>query len=235
MQSCEIILLACKFNYWCIDPFIKLFNKHWADNITIICEQDYIPKSNNCKFVKLPKQLIINGACPPKKFSDSLIWSLRNTPNDFAIIMLADYWLYDQVNIEHLKRVLDYMIARREVLRVDIGDRLRPGPMKPIDDILIECAEKRDCFLTTSLTPGMWNKKNWLSILQNDLTAWKTETVSHEAYMRSGFHSIWCEPGPIKYCNVMRSRDTRTIVMRRGVVDEIKQYVPSTINITFED
>jgi hypothetical protein len=233
MTGCDIITIACAYNHWCLNPFTYLCDKHWNENLIIICEQNY---SSRHTYLKPPQKLIKRGAIPSNKFSDSLIWALQNTKNEYCILMLADYWLYSKVNTENITKSLNYMKSSKNILRVDIGDRPRPsGPMKSINDILIECATDRNCFLTTSLTPAIWNKRFWLDLLENGWTAWHTETKCHTKYLGSGYHSVWCEPGPIKYCNSMRGRDSCTIVMRREMFDETKNLIPGHIKVTFED
>lgn len=229
MQGCDIICLACQPTYWCIDPFLFLANKFWPEKITVICECNFTPRSYNCDFIKLSIS-----TCPPQVFSNTLIQAMHRTPNEFCIIMLADYWIYKPVNTTNLSKSLDYMISRREVLRTDIGDRIMGSKMTAINDVIYECSEKRDCFLPTSLTPAIWNKKNYLQLLRNGLTPWKTELITRDAYLRSSLRSVWCDPGPISYTNVLRSRDNLALVSRKELIDLIGHYIPKHFKIHYE-
>lgn len=236
MNGCEIIVMACKYNMWCVDPFMHQFNKHWGDHVTLVTEASY-ETSPQCKVLGLPRKFLFKGNCPPKFFSNTLMWALQNTANEFAILLLADYWLYEKVNVDMIHKTLEYMRANRNVLRVDLGDRPRHGQMHSVNDFIIECTSKRDCFLTTSLTPGMWSKKNWLTILGPNWTPWQTESRCNDKFMGgkgAWMKSVWCEPGPIQYTNVQRGRDDKRIVSRRCMIDDVRRFIPPKYSIDFE-
>jgi hypothetical protein len=220
-----------------MDPFMHQFRKFWpGENITLVAE-DKFTSSSNVNFMRLPDYLLKHGECPAKKFSNSLIWALQNTPNKYAIILLADYWFYKPVLLEPLQSSLDYLKAHPEVIRIDVAERPRAGELKEVSKHIFECAQKRDCFFPISLTPGMWNKDRYLDLLDNDLDPWKTELVTHNKFMhhRTDMRSLWCEPGPIHYTNVLRGRDNGGCVCRRETYDEMKQWIPSHFKLYFEN
>lgn len=234
----DTIVMACKFNAWCVKPFLVLCNKYWPENnVTIVSEEDY-SGGEKCQFLKLPSEFIVNGECPRGIFSNSLIWALNNTSNKLAIVLLADYWMYGAVNAADLDLCADYMLTQNDVLRTDVGDRNNTNsPYNKVNDLLAECAEARDCFFPLSLTPGMWDKRNWLQLLEVGWDPWQSEQLSHRKYMTIHTHmrSLLCNPGPIKYSNTMRGRDDSVVIVRRESIDDVRQFIPPRFSLGFEN
>lgn len=238
MNDIDILVFACKNNGWCMDPFMHQFNKFWPnENVYLISEENFATKATNVKHVKLPSQFIVRGECPAKQFSNTLIWALQNTPNKYVLILLADYWFYKPVLTEPLQASLNYMKAHQDVVRIDVAERPRAGTLREISPNIFECAEKRDCFFPISLTPGLWNKDLYLQLLDGHLDPWHTELASHKKFMnqRTDMKSLWCEPGPIHYTNVLRGRDNNACVCRRETYDEMKQWIPHHFKLYFEN
>ncbi len=238
MTNCDVILLACKFNSWCVPPFLKLHKKFWHNNIKLVAEKDY--SNGECDFIQLPPSLIVNGDCPRNKFSDSLIYALNKTPNKNAIVLLADYFINEQVNLELLSKSVNYIDNNINVLRIDIGGQgiikgeVCPSSTQPIAnyDWLFECTNSRDCFFPISLCPGIWNKSHWLNLLEIGWDPWQTEILSYRKYMAAPhlhLKSLWATPS-VNYYNIMRGRDDITIdgtyLTDVIVHHEIKELIP---------
>jgi hypothetical protein len=242
----DIILLACKFNSWCVAPYLHMHQKHWKDGaVTLVAEQEYA-RSDKSRFVKIPDEIVTDDECPPWFFSDSLIYGLENSPSEYAIVMLADYWLYADVDESAIQATIKYISEHQEVLRIDIGYSTAPSGgvcnMNEVGENIFECVSSRDCFYPTSLTPGLWNKRNYLEILSRRMNPWETERTTCDRFMGlrptkncSHMRSLWRHTGPIKYSNSLRGRDNNNLVVRRESIDEVKQYIPPRFTLTFEN
>lgn len=232
MNNCDVILLACKFNSWCVPPFLHLYKKFCNDDIYLIAEQDY--STAKCSFLPLPNTIIVNGECPRNKFSDSLIYALENTPNKNAIIMLSDYFINNHINIDLLEKSIDYIGNNPNILRIDIGGQTKPNPFIQINDWLFECALNRDCFYPVSLCPGVWNKEIWLQLLSKGWDPWQTEALCYNKFLATPhLRSLWAEPS-INYLNAMRCRDDANIfINNEEIYNEVKSFIPTRFKNNF--
>jgi hypothetical protein len=234
----DVIVLACDYNAWIVEPFYHLANKYWPNQqITLVAEDNYSKGASNCQFLPLPREMCINRECPAYLFSNTLRWALKQSSKKLAIILLADYFIYSDVNQVNINRSAEYMLSNPDVLRIDMGDRPRSGTMRNINDIFVECAEGRNCFLPVSLTPGLWNIHNYLLLLENGWDPWGTERHSQQKFLNQYTHmkSIYCEPGPIFYSNTLRARDNSALVIRHHIYEEVKHYIPPRFKIMYED
>lgn len=244
MSDFEIILLPCEYNGWAVNPFIHLFEKFYPDTIVnIFSEKNYLTISNKHRFIKLPSHMLVNDSCPRGKFSDSLIFALNNISSKHAIVMLTDYWLYNTVDINALANTSEYMENNPDVLRADVGSQHIPKGLANITPDLMESLDNRNVFYPVSLCPAMWNKENYLPLLQEGLDPWQTEIIPCEKFLGQKQHgnkfthlrTLWSHPGPIKYFNALRGRDDVNMVMRREVIDEIKHFIPPRFSYGFEN
>lgn len=236
----DVIVLAYRGNLWAVDPFYHFASKHWpGQQVTLVAEEN--PAGVAHKFLPIPPEMITSGTCPPKKFSDSLIYALGQTRAPYVIIMLADYWLCGPVAMDRLDASMDYMDAHQEVLRVDIGSHSLPRAISDLSVVshpwLLECKAIRDCFLPTSLCPALWNKSQYLSILAPDWDPWMTELLARNTYLgkRADLRSLWIHQGPINYVNVLRGRDPRSIVLRERMYEEALPFLPKGTRVGFCD
>jgi hypothetical protein len=229
MKNCDIIFFACKFNEWCVPPFIKLFRKFcgYNDDLILVSENDY-STDIRCSFIRLPGHLVgKDGNCPKNRFSDSLIHGLKSTPNKNAIVLLADYFIDKPVDIPLLEKSIEYINNTPNILRIDIGGIAKPNPCTQLTEWLYECAQSRDCFYPISLCPGIWNKELYLQLLRPGWDPWQTEQLSYKNFLvNPKMRSIWSYP-PISYVNVMRARDNNNLCLPPHLHDDVKSYIPS--------
>lgn len=234
----EIILIACKYNSWAVNIFMSLLDIYFPNaTVTLAAEDNLLPTG---KFIRVPDRMLRNGECPKNKFSDSLTHTLHNTQSKIVLIMLADYWIYDYVNVGALSEIADFMASHEDLLRVDVGSHFIPNyPMETVAHYhgvdVLDPGTKRDAFYPTSLCPGMWNRDVYLTLLSDGWDPWMTESITADRYINSRLKSYWSHPGPIRYFNALRGRDDTTLVMRRSVEDIIKPMIPNRFNWMYED
>ena len=221
----SIILPCCDYNSWCVAPYLRLHEKFWGDDITVVAPQNYTQHKH---FQLVPSRYNVR-----QNFSFQLIDALIHTKHDNVVVMLADYFLYQPVNLTSLNNISEYMTQNPNIIRVDVGGQSCNGPVEEVSPQLFSGSK----FQQVSLTPGMWNKKLWIDMLQSrfGMDPWMTETELEQKFLRSSYSSLLARPQPVYYVNTLRGRDDRELVTRRNLYLLIQDLIPTRFKISYED
>lgn len=229
----QIILPTYREMGWAVAPFLHCFEKFWGDpkQIVLLAETDY--SGGRCTFIEVPQQYRgSNGAVSCSHYSSILSWHLGNISEEYYIIMCADYWIYELVNVEVITIAEQYMRENSNVLRIGLGNYAGltncDAAFNYQGIAFAECAERRDCFATVSLTPGLWSKALFMQILEIGHDPWNIELAGREKYIRSFPHwrSILINPEPIVYINAVRGSNPNIVLVEEDI-KEVYSMIPS--------
>lgn len=231
MPLFEIVLPITSKFYWELDPFFYLFRKFWGNQIVTILSDNVlsIPKTKSAEL----RDVIDDGKWHGK-FSANLLGYLLNCKTPNVIILMADYWITEKVNLNHINQAARYMIEHPEVIRLQISNGMGAGESEVVDKKgKIEIRDRSE-FLRGSLIPGMWSRDLLIKHIRGGWDLWTFEQeMSRIINTTPEIKSYLMLPEIITY-----SHSTRT---SSGVVnfngfpsalrEEVKGFVPSNFII----
>jgi len=225
----KILLPTYKRIGWIVKAYAHLHEKYWGAPVILLAEEDY--SEGQLEFVRPPLEELIlwdapddtPGEIPGRHFTDILIWYLRLIEDEHVIIMLADYLITGPVDTEMLLQLQEYMESNN-VLRGNISfdDGYYDGQMT---DTYKDLEIWEGGFLSTSLTPAMWNRERLLEMMNWRNTAWSFEIEGRNKFPWDGCRSIAPQPAMLHYINSIRGRNLNSMVMTRAVYEEVKQFL----------
>ncbi len=219
----RVILPTYKHIGFIVKPFFHFWNKFCGLPVTMIAEEDY--SEGLCEFRKPPHIVDSDGSIFSGDFGDVLKWCLDRCEEELVIIMLADYLLTKQVNMDELKEIEEYMLANPNVFRCQIGDGAGvSGSLykeKKYKSFEIYDGPHHQC----SLTPGIFRRKMLVEFLRPGQSAWGVEDEGRNYVSARGWKSLWIEPSPMTYLNALRGRQIHDLVMPKDMFEEVKQWM----------
>ncbi|MFG0252128.1 MAG: hypothetical protein ACF8NJ_04560 [Phycisphaerales bacterium JB038] len=142
-----------------LPPFAHLFNKYFDDgqDVTVVgYAEPTVSLPENFSFISLGKQ----EDYPWKKYSDALIKFLEQYAPPTFVLMLEDYWLCRQANVDQVQSCYDYTRSHPDVLRFDIcADRLTSSS---------DYASYHDLDIIRSDPNSMYHMSLWTSVFNRD-------------------------------------------------------------------
>jgi len=221
----KVILPTYRSIGWIVKAYAHLHRKYWGAPVVLLAEEDY--SEGEFEFVRPPnddKIKWINGEIPGWHFTDVLTWYLQQIPDEHVIIMLADYMITKPVDIVRLLMLEEYMALHSNTLRGQVGDD--SGLCR---GTLVERYKTIDIwegnFLSTSLTPGMWDRMMVLDMMHRCDTAWGMELKGRDRFLKENWRSIAPSPGCVSYINALRGRQMDGIVMTEEVYREVGHFL----------
>jgi len=202
-----------------------LHEKFWDAPVTLLAEADY--SDGKFEFVSPPGDVCNSppsGVIPSSSFSNVLLWYFQQIEDMHILIMLADYFIDKPVDVERLAQLEEYMEAHAPILRGQVGDDGGYCSGHKIDTYK-DIALWEGGFLPTSLTPGLWNRQQFLKIIPNGVDAWGTEIRGRNGFLAGGYRSIAPSPGILSYLNAIRGRDLTKICITEEVYKEVTGYL----------
>lgn len=172
------VYLLTSDKYWnSVRVFAHLFNKYWGD-WQVVGVGGFSPPPfqlpSNFEFVSLGDQKDY----PVEKWSDGLFKFLDIIPHETFVFFFDDYWLIEQVNLELVSRLYDYMNQYPKILKVDLSsDRAGAVPVRSlgnwagVDLLLSDPASPYHM----SLYIGMWRKGLLREVLIPNEDPWQAE------------------------------------------------------------
>lgn len=160
-------LLTNNNHLWLIPGFTYLWNKYCNKPVTVVGydKQPELPSDFN--FISLGKQL------PASKWSDGILKMLDNIGHQHFILVLEDFWLYQQVDIPKINKVANLM-KDDSILRIDLsGNRQSYKSAVEISDGTYETFEGTPYQM--SFQAGIWNKHNLRKVLKAGENPWQSE------------------------------------------------------------
>lgn len=156
------------------------------------------PLPLNFRFLSLGEQV------PREKWSNSLIDFCRWIVDDYFILLLEDFWLYDFYDWKVIPSLLDWM--DNDVLRIDLSGNRASYKHKMIGEVagydIIQ--SHQNAKYQMSFQAAIWHRMNLLSILRRDESPWQAEV---EGSKRVGkLRILGTKPAVMKYQPVWRTQ-----------------------------
>jgi len=141
---------------------------------------------------------------------------LNSIVEQFVIILLDDYWLNKTVDVRGVSTLTDYMLANRDVLRVDLTtDRLYAGGMRDYDTYgHYDLIHAPGSPYQMSLQAGIWNKGLLLSVLQMDRDPWQVELEGTTIVNERNMTVLGTRQNLVRYTNGMKNESDEINVAR---------------------
>ncbi len=235
MHGYEILIPITADFQWELKPFYTLFKKFWGDaQITVLSDRD--PQIPELRFVKTKVPIDVRRADWSGTFTNNLLAYLKNDcATEFLIIMMADYWIADKVNLVALQSAVDYMASHRNVIRLQISNGMVVGN----DDCIDNCGDAKiynpPVFLRGSLIPGLWSKQQLIKHLPKNLSMWGMEIELSKIINKTpNLHSWIIVPHPIAYehCISTSSKRANLSVFPMALHAMISEFIPLDFIIT---
>lgn len=132
-----------------------------------------------------PFSILSLGSQDAYSWSGGLRAYLRMIGDEHVIFMLEDYWLIEDLRLEHIAFAERYMQEHPEVHKVDLASDRQGHRHTDYDEHFIRSANDENCL--TSVMAAIWRRDFFLECLGNyDETPWAFETT--------GTHRLWGKP-----------------------------------------
>ena len=224
----KLLVTTSNKSAWTLKTFAHLWNRYFSpvDDVDVLCEtlQSVVDLKLPSNFhpVQAGESWALN------QWSDGLIRYLNGIPDQQVLIMLDDYWLTRQVDVDGIDALDQYLQKNPNVLRVDLtSDRLyASGPRYPHEDPnyathgYYDLVNRPKTQYQMSLMPGLWNKAALLSVLRVGWNPWDVEIAGPNVVNESDLIVVGTRQNPIKIVNSLRNASVQ--VDLRGLNDEVK-------------
>jgi hypothetical protein len=197
----DILVTVSDKTLWALDPFAWQFNKHWSPESQVLAAGFASPSHDlpdNFSFISLGRQ----EEFPAARWSDALSLALQHVRSNFVVLLLEDYWLTREVDLEAVDMLLGYMQDNPDVLRMDLTtDRLYAngirdiGPLGRLD--LIEGSSSSEYQI--SLQAGIWNVELLRRILKPGMSPWEFEVNGSDQIKDLPFRIVGTRQAPVRY------------------------------------
>jgi len=214
-EAMKICTLINNNHLWLLDGFSYLWNKYCGLPVTIFGFDKKPRLASNFEFISLGEQL------PAQRWSDGLLMMLDRIEDDYFVLMLEDYWLYEEVDIELINQLTGEFAEFAfddNILRVDLsGNR---GSYKQACIIgkrgYAILGNNNSCLVveTPESTPyqmsfqaAIWHKENMRKVLRKGENPWQSEIEGSERV--GNLRVLGTKPAVMKYQPVWRGQQKR--------------------------
>jgi len=158
-------------------PFAYLLNKHWKPNPRVIVGGFTPPDFH------LPTNFTFHSIgpfdqYPVGKWSNAAGRFFVEQPHEVFVLMLEDYWLTRDVDVEAVEVGYDYMRQFEYVARFDLtGDRQFAGGAKDYGQagkVELVWSDPESQY-HMSLMAGLWRRQHLLRVMRDNETPWEME------------------------------------------------------------
>lgn len=200
---------------WLLNGFQYLFKKYWSPNrhVRIV---GYTPPKKAMLSEMFTFYSIDRRNYPASEWSTGVLRSLDKFIEDgeeFIIMMLEDYWITEEVNVELVQLLCEFMDDQpRNILRLDLtADRCQHKRYATSYAQLGDCAVIRTDAgspYQMSFQTGIWNLKLMREVIQPYENPWQAEIKGTERLAKAGdkYVVLGTTSPPICYQPVYRSQ-----------------------------
>ncbi len=194
---------------WLMRGFAYLWDKYCGEEFTG-CYGNILP--NFPLYAK--SQYWPLGQFPANQWSDSLIEMMDIIRDDYFILMLEDYWLYDYVDFDKITALQDLMTD--DILRIDIsGNRASYKAAYEIAPGIVETPPKTPYQM--SFQAAIWHKENLRKVLRKGESPWEAEINGSERV--GNLRVLGTKPALMRYQPVWRSKQKRWQLDKLKTID----------------
>lgn len=200
---------------WLLRGFQYLFRKYWSKNrhVRVV---GYTPPKDGVLSAMFTFHSIDRRNYPASEWSTGILRSIDafiENGEEFMIMMLEDYWLIEEVNVQAVADLCYFMHEQpRKILRLDLtADRCTrrrySTNFAKLGDIEI-IRTSADSPYQMSYQTGIWNLKLMREILQPYENPWQSEIKGTKRLEAAGekYIVLGTNSPPIRYQPVYRSK-----------------------------
>lgn len=217
-QMVAVLVLSFDGNSDMWDPFFRLFFRYWPD-----CQYKVYLTVNEKNFVHERVEVISTGR--PVSWSDELLTAIDKVQEDYVLVFLEDYFLYQKVNsseIEHLLNVMmekDADFFRLGTFPARYRELWPASPLKGSPGLNKVDPTAR---YLVNLQCGIWKKEVLKKLLVSGESPWQFEINGSKRFAAAGYVAIGLDAkkgvnvvhGPFMYlCGAL----TRGVLMRSAI------------------
>jgi len=187
MQNISMLIGSCDAYSDLWMPFFYQLRKHWPGfDMPVYISTEAKKFSYDGFDIRYPPN-----STPEPCWSKRLMWMLQQIPTDFVLFMLDDFWIYQDVDVVAIEKVLSYMEQDPKMgfvcMQYEPKTFLGPEKMRKKEckyPELMRCMSN-DLFRITTQA-GIWRRDYLLKILRKNETPWDFEIMAN---FRSYFYS----------------------------------------------
>lgn len=154
------------------------------------------------------------GQLPANQWSDSLLLAIDNIKENYFILMLEDYWLYDYVDYERINQLKNLMSD--DILRIDLsGNRASYKAAYEVSPGIVETPPGTPYQM--SFQAAIWHKENLRKVLRKGENPWEAEVNGSERV--GNLRVLGTKPALMKYQPVWRGKQKRWQLDKIKTVD----------------
>lgn len=161
MNNISLVILSCDKYSECWNPFFLLLSKYWKNYPKVYL----VTETKKCRY---SETININNECWTHRFREAL----KKISEDYVIVMLEDFFIRQEVDINRIEYCLSQMKDDVAVFNFEKKHR----QCEACDLIGFEKQFNNQFFLN-SCQPSLWNKKVLIERLQDDINAWDWEMI----------------------------------------------------------
>jgi hypothetical protein len=197
---------------WLMRSFLHLWNKY--AECEHYCTWAFIFYGTKFPDPFYPCKCRAVGQFPASRWSDSLIASIDIIQDDYFILMLEDYWLYDYVDFDKINQLQDLMTD--DILRIDIsGNRASYKAAREIAPGIVETPPGTPYQM--SFQAAIWHKENLRKVLREGESPWEAEVNGSGRV--GDLRVLGTKPAMMRYQPVWRSQQQRWQLDRLKTID----------------
>lgn len=224
----KVVVMSYRSIAWLVKPFVYLHQKYWGCPVTLLAEEDY--SEGAFDFFQPPDSIAMpkSKEIPAYRFSDVLVWYLRQIEDEHILLMMGDFLIYQPVDVVRLQELQEYM-HEHDVVRGQVGDDNFCQFSRLVDHYQhLDIYEGG--FRISSLNAALWNRQMLLDMIPLNADPWAVENRCGESIEQRGLRSIATMPGIMACLNVIRSREATHPVLPESVYREIEHLLPMKIH-----
>ena len=204
-MTTPVLVTTCDKTAWLLKPFVYLFTMFWGTEQPVIVAGETRPDwrlPDNFRWWAHGKPW------PAERWSNGVIRCLNEMDGDVFILLLDDYWLVRQVDVDGIARLAGLVEDAPDILRLDLtDDRQYSGDMADVGycgrfDLV---STPGDSPYQLSIQAAIWRKSLLLTVLIPDWSPWEVElSGSPSLHSREDCRVIGTRQRPVRYANVLR-------------------------------
>ena len=243
MNDFSVTIFVSNRFQWELDPFFRLFNLFWGEHqiVDVVTNKKPELPYSNLNYIEMgDDSLLIDGDWDFGRYSNGIIWYLKQLQTPEVVILNSDYWMVEPADLKTLAILIAYMQENPDVLRMQIGSGSgiikRTVPLQRYQGLSIfGCPERNPhCFLKVSWIPAIWSRDLLLRILQPGWNPWECEVEGTEKLKgMAELRSLGCNKVVMRYRHICytRAHKVHLSVFPSDLAALIKNLIPGDMEL----
>lgn len=223
-MTTPVYVFTCEKSAWTLQPFAYLFNLFWSPDWPVIVageRKQPAPLPPNFSWWSYGKEW------PADRWSNGVMRFLEKQDADVCVLLLDDYWLVREVDVEGIDILAGLARETPDLLRIDLtDDRQYNGDSRDVGYCgrfdLVETPG--DSPYQMSLQAGIWRRDLLLSVLRPDLSPWQVELfLSPTLHERQDLRVLGTRQRPVRYANATKGGAAGEVVQEQWALIHAEQ------------